>query len=211
MKMNRQFLEPRADTTALLQPADTLLDHRTLPIRLFVETHGRIPPRRLVVLVRDHRADALLLEPVADSLHTVGFVGGELARLFAAACFPRGDERRHHRLKACRFMHLAGSELERQRSSLAVSNQMEFGSKPASAAAQSVVLRLVRVPFETFLSAPAAARAARTLAPSTHQSSQSISPCWSSLICNASVMRAKMPLLRHLRKWSYTVCQGPKR
>jgi hypothetical protein len=43
----------------------------------------------------------------------------------------------------------------------------------APAAAQRVVCRLVRVSPETFLSAPAAAREARTIAPSTHHRSQS--------------------------------------
>src|SRR5438477_141670 len=76
---------------------------------------------------------------------------------------------------------------------------------------QRVVLGLVRVPPATFLAAPAAARAARTEAPSTHHRSQSIRPALSSLICNASRMAAKTPALRQLRKWSYTVCHGPKR
>lgn len=61
------------------------------------------------------------------------------------------------------------------------------------------------------VSVPAAARVARTRAPSTHQSSQSIRPFWSSLICNFWMIVAKTPALRHLEKWSYTVCHGPKR
>src|SRR5438477_10004352 len=211
MKMNGQFLEARADAAALLQPAHALLDHRALAIGLLVKLHRRIPPRRLGVLVRDHRADALLLDPVADAPRAIGFVSGQLAGLFAASLLPGGDERGHQRLEARRFVHLTGAELEGQRSSLAVRNQMEFGSKPASAAAQSVVGRFVGVSLETFLSAPAAARAARTLLPSTHHRSQSIRPCWSSLIWRDSMMRAKTPFLRQLRKWWYTVCQGPKR
>src|SRR5438132_9612660 len=211
MKVNGQLLEARADAAALLQPADTLLDHGTLAIGLLVKLHRRIPPRCLGVLVRNHRADALLLDPVADAPCAIGFVSGQLAGLFATSVLPRGDERGHQRLKARRFVHLPGTEIEGQRSSLAVRNQMEFGSKPASAAAQSVVGRLVGMTLETFLSAPAAARAARTLLPSTHHRSQSIRPRWSSLIWRASMMRAKMPLLRQLRKWWYAVCQGPKR
>src|SRR5207244_12131696 len=163
MKMNGQFLEARADAAALLQPADALLDHGTLAIGPLVKLHRRIPPRCLVVLVRDHQTDALLLEPVADAPCAIAFVPRQLPRLFAASVLSRGDERGHQRLKARRFVHLPGTELEGQRSSLAVRNQMEFGSKPASAAAQSVVGRLVGMTLETFLSAPAAARAARTL------------------------------------------------
>src|SRR6266480_4974642 len=123
MKMNRQFLEAGSDAAALLQPADALLDHRTLAIGPLVKLHRRIPPRCLVVLVRNHRADALLLDPVADAPCAVGFVGGQLARLFAASVLPRGDEGGHQRLKARRFMHLASAQFESQRSSLAVSNQ----------------------------------------------------------------------------------------
>jgi hypothetical protein len=45
----------------------------------FVEAHGRVPTCRLVVFVRDRGTDALLLEPLADALRAVGFVGGEFA------------------------------------------------------------------------------------------------------------------------------------
>src|SRR5882672_504599 len=211
MKVNGQLLEARADAAALLQPADALLDYGALAIGPLVKLHRRIPSRCLRVLVRDHRTDALLLDPVADAPCAIGFVSGQLARLFAAPVLPRGDEPGHQRLEARRFVHLAGVQFEGQRSSLAVSNQMELGSKPASAAAQSGVGRLIGVALETFLSAPAAARVARTLLPSTHHRSQSIRPCWSSLIWRTSMMRAKTPLLRQLRKWWYAVCQGPKR
>ena len=43
MKVNGQLLEPRADASALFEPADALLDHRTLAIRLFVERHRGDP------------------------------------------------------------------------------------------------------------------------------------------------------------------------
>src|SRR5258708_821433 len=211
MKMNGQFLETRSDAAALFQPADALLDDGALAIGPLIELHRRIPAGRLVVLVRNHRTDALLFEPVADALHAIAFVAHQLAGLFTASVLPRGDERGHQRLKARRFVHLASAELEARGSSLAVSNKREFGPNPASAAAQSVVGRFVGMALKTFLSAPAAARAARTLLPSTHHRSQSIRPCWSSLICSVSMMRAKTPFLRQLRKWWYTVCQGPKR
>ena len=58
-------------------------------------------------------------------------------------------------------MHLSGGYVYGERSSRAVSHQVELRSKPASAAAQSVVGRFVRVPLKTFLSAPAAARLER--------------------------------------------------
>src|SRR5207245_2744911 len=140
--MNSQFLEARADAAALLQPADALLDHGTLAIGPLVKLHRRIPPRCLVVLARDHRTDALLLEPVADAPRAIAFVPRQLPRLFAASLLSRGDDRGHQRVKARRFVHL---------------------------------------------------------------------PRWSSLICSVSMMRAQMPFLRHVLKWWYAVCQGPKR
>src|SRR5438876_7946031 len=117
MKMNRQFLEARSDAATLLQPADTLLDHGTLAIGLLVKLHRRIPPRCLGVLVRNHRADALLLDPVADAPCAIGFVSGQLAGLFATSVLPRGDERGHQRLEARRCVRVTGPELEGQRSS----------------------------------------------------------------------------------------------
>ena len=58
------------------------------------------------------------------------------------------------RLKLRRLTYLPGGDLHRQRSALAVSNQVELGFKPASAAAQSViggfVCEFVLVPGETF-------------------------------------------------------------
>src|SRR5436190_1219036 len=217
MKVDCQLLEASADATELLEPADALLDHRAAAISLAVELHFRVPPRQLVVLVRDHRLDLLPPDPVAQAHDAVAFVADELFRfvpafsLFSSASDQTRDRLADDRLGAGALVHLPGGDFGRERIARAVSNQVELRSKPASAAAQRVVRRLVRVPGKTFLSAPAAARAARTIAPSTHHSSQSIRPRSSSLICKASMTLAKTPLLRQLRKWSYTVCQGPKR
>jgi hypothetical protein len=106
---------------------------------------------------------------------------------------------------------LPGGDFDGKGSARTVSDHVEFAAKPASRATQCVVGGLVGVPLETFLSAPAAARAARTDEPSTHHSSQSMYPWLSSFTCNVSMIAAKTPLLRQRRKWSYTVCQGPKR
>jgi hypothetical protein len=68
-------------------------------------------------------------------------------------------------------MHLSGGYFDGKRSAVAVSNQVEFRSKPASAdfgelsraAAQRVVGRFIRVALDAFLSATGAARAAHKL------------------------------------------------
>ena len=85
---------------------------------------------------------------------------------------------------------------------------MDFGPKPASRAAQSVVLGFFFAPFSP---APAAAMCARTVLPSTHHKSQSIRPCSSRRIRSRSSIRSKSPPFRHRLKRSYTVFQGPYR
>src|ERR1051325_5860030 len=151
MEVDGQFFEARADAAVLLQPADTLLDHRAAAIGFAVKGDARIPPRQFVVLVRDHRLDLLPLNPVAHAGDAIPLVTGELFRLvpaFSPSPPPSdeaGDGLADHRFGASAFVHLAGAHLDRERSARAVSNQMELRSKPASAAAQRVVRRLARV------------------------------------------------------------------
>ena len=97
-------------------------------------------------------------------------------------------------------MRLPGGHFNRKRSALAVSDQVELRSQPASAVAQRVIRRFVGIAVETFFSAPAAARDARTLAPSTHHNSQSIRPRLSNVTCKASNRAAKTPVHRHSLK-----------
>src|SRR5215203_515594 len=218
MKVHCQFLEARADPPELLQPSDALLGDAAAPVRHAVEPCRGVVAGVLVVLVRDHRLDLLIGQPVAHAPHAVALVAGELPGLATTPAppsppSPPSDQRRD-RSPDDRLVDLPGADFDGQGSARTVSDHVELRSKPAAAAAQCVVGGLVAVSLETFLSAPAAARAARaarTDEPSTHHSSQSMYPSSSSLTCNASMMEAKTPLLRHLRKWSYTVCQGPKR
>jgi hypothetical protein len=217
MEVYRQLLEPRADAAELLQPADALLGDATAPVRDAVEPHRRVVAGVLVVLVRDDRLDLLPRQPVAHAPDAVAFVAGELPGLAATASSPASasDQERDRlpddRFGPRRFVDLSSGDFDGEGSALTVSDHVELRSKPAAAAAQRVVGGLVLVPLETFLSAPAAARAARTDEPSTHHNSQSMYPSVSSFTCSVSTTAAKTPLLRQLRKWSYTVCQGPKR
>src|SRR5438477_4759493 len=217
MKVHRQFLEARADAAELLEPADTLLGDTAAAVRLAVKLHVRVVPGLLVVFVRDHRLDLLFHQPITDPRHAVTFVSGKLLGLVPALSLPASasdqacDRLPDHRLGHRRFVHLSGSHFNGKRSSRTVSDHMELRSKPASRAAQCVVRRLVGVARETFLSAPAAARLARTLAPSTHHSSQSIRPFASSLTCKASTIAANTPARRQLEKYRCTVLQEPKR
>jgi hypothetical protein len=217
MEVHGQFLESRTDAPQLLEPTDALLSHAASAIGPLIKPDRRIVPGVLVLLVWDHRLDLLLGQPVADPLYAIPFVSGQLPGFMSASAGlpPSSDQQRDRlpddRLGPRRLVDLARGDFDGKGSALTVSDHVEFRSKSAFAAAQCVVGGFVGVPLETFLSAPAAARAARTDEPSTHHSSQSMYPLLSSFTCKASMMTAKTPLLRQLRKWSYTVCQGPKR
>jgi hypothetical protein len=216
MKVNRQFLESRADPAKLFQPADAMFGHAAASIGDAVEPHRRIVPGVFIALMRDHRLDFLAGQPIPNPLHAVALVAGQFPGLmptpaFLASPTDQGRDRLpDDRLGAGRFVNLPGGDFDGKRSAVTVSDNMELRSKPALAAAQCVVGGFIGVAPATFLSAPAAARAARTDEPSTHHNSQLMYPSSSSFTCNDSMMAAKTPLLRHLRKWSYTVCQGPK-
>jgi len=187
-------------------------DYPALSISPSVELDSTVVPRPFVALVWYDRLDPTRSKPVPHTRNTVPFVGGQFLRATARTPQALGNgDAVHHRLNLRRFVDLPSRHFDRQRGSVAVSNQVEFRSKPASAAAQSVVGWFVRMPVETFFPAPPAARAARTLAPSMHQRSQSIKPSRSSVICRASMISAKTPSRRHFAKWWYIVCQGPNR
>ena len=217
MIVDRQLFETGADAAKLLEPADALFDDCAASVCVAIKSDARVVPRPFIVLVRNDRLNPAATQPGAHPLDAVSLVAGEfpgpvsspalLAPPSNAACYGLPDDR----LGPRRFVDLTRRNLDGERSSRAVSNHMEFRSKPASAAAQRVVRRFVGMAVETFLSAPAAARAARTLAPSTHQSSQSMKPRSSSLICSASMMAAKTPAFRHREQYRWTVLQEPNR
>ena len=68
-------------------------------------------------------------------------------------------------------MALSGTRVDSERQSPPVRDEMDLGAESPAGATQRVVLRLVQPPLWP---APAAALAARTELPSTHQSSQSM-------------------------------------
>src|SRR5215207_10005786 len=96
MEVNRQLLEARADPPELLQPADALLGHAAAPVRHAVEPPRRVVAGVLVVLVRDHRLDLPIGQPVAHAPHAVALVAGELPGLATtpAPPSPPSDQRR---------------------------------------------------------------------------------------------------------------------
>lgn len=217
MEIDRQFFIPRSDAAEVFQPAYALFDHASAAVSFAIKFHRRIPACLFIVLVRDDRLNALSVEPVTQPLDAVSLVAGKLLRLVSTPAFltspsdQTGYRLPDYRLGERRFMHLSARHLDGKRSALTVSDQVEFRSKPTSAAAQRVVRRFVGVTLDTFLQAPAAARVARTLAPSTHQSSQSIRPHASNLTCNISTTAPNTPSRRHRQKYRCTVLQEPNR
>src|SRR6185503_6431121 len=130
----------------------------------------------LVALARNHRQYLVLTQPSPHSFATVSFVSGQ----FLGSSAPADANRIHHRLDVLALMALTSRDFSREGHARAVNNQVELASPPASAAAQRVIRRLLRV----FVSpAPAADLLARTFVPSMHHRSQSIRPSASSLIC----------------------------
>ena len=84
-----------------------------------------------------------------------------------------------------------------------VAQQVDFAGQTATAAAESVVGRLVRI---VFFPPPAAHLAARTTVPSMHHSVSSIST-WPR---SRSRMACNVPLWFHVSNKSHTVAHGPK-
>ena len=71
MKVYRQLLESCADAAELFQPADTLFGDAAAAVGPAIEPYARVMSCRLIFLVRYHRRDLLLTEPIPQALHAV--------------------------------------------------------------------------------------------------------------------------------------------
>ena len=192
-EVHGQPLESCAQATAFLEPADALLDGAALTIELLVEA---VPPvvGVLVAAPRNDDADRMAVKPGADARVAVALVARQ-------ALWPRpwrteGLADAHpvqdfFELRA--LVDLPGRDVDREGESVTVSNRVEFAAESTARAAQCVVFGFFGAPF---LPAPAAAREARTVEPSTHQRSQSMWPSASSRICKDSRIRSKILVRR---------------
>ncbi len=151
MEVNGQFLEARSNAARFFHPSDALFDYGALPISGSIKLDSSVVARPFIALVRNDRLDPTGSEPIPNAANAVSFVGGQPVRTgsWAAQALRNGDAV-HHRLDLRRFMNLPGRNFDTQRSSEAVSNQVELRPKPASAAAQSVVRRFVGMPAKLF-------------------------------------------------------------
>lgn len=186
-ELHRHLLESSADASAFLQPADGLSDDAPSSSGPLVEHRAAIVTQQLLVVTRDKRCNAVSAQPVTDTMITIALVTREHRRpLVWRSEGLRNRDLVHHGLDAGRDVHLSVGDFNFQRQASTVSNQVKLAAESASRQAQSMVLRLTRVPMAAFFPAPAAARADRTDEPPMHQRSLSISPSASSRMWRAS-------------------------
>jgi hypothetical protein len=77
-EVHGQFLESRAQTTALLEPPHALFDHAAPSVELAVETLPSVL-RVLVLPPRDDRLDRVITQPLADRGEAVALVASDSA------------------------------------------------------------------------------------------------------------------------------------
>jgi hypothetical protein len=73
-EVDGEFLKPRTDPTAFLQPANRLFDDAATLVALLVEDGSAIMPKLLVFPARDQRLDAALPKPAPHAVVAVAFV-----------------------------------------------------------------------------------------------------------------------------------------
>jgi len=187
-EVHRQLLEARAQAAALLEPADALLDGATPTIELGVEAVPAVVGV-LVATSRDDDADRMAVKPGADAWVAVALVARHAVRTRPRRSEGLEDANPIHDLfELGALVDLPGRDVDREGESVTVSHQVELAAESAARATQCVVAGLFGAPF---FPAPAAAREARTVEPSTHQRSQSMWPSASSRICKAARIPSK--------------------
>src|SRR5437899_993773 len=146
-EVHGQLLEARAQSSALLEPAHALFNGAASPIERLVEA----VPAVLGVLVaatRNDHANRMAMEPRADAGVAVALVARQT----------RGSRSRWpHRLPDANPIHdffelralvdLSGRDVDRERESVTVSNQVELAAESAARANQCVVSGPLGAPF----------------------------------------------------------------
>ena len=192
-EVHGQLLESCAQATALLEPADALLDCAPAPVEPAVEPVPAVV-RVLVFPSWDHGFDGVSSQPVPDR--------GEAVALVTRDCLGAGastdSDAVHDFFELRALVDLTRRDVDREGKAVAVSDQVELAPESAARATQRVVEGFLGAPF---FPAPAAEREARTIVPSTHQRSQSIAPSASSRTCSASRIRSYTPRRRQELKW----------
>src|SRR5262245_36226398 len=128
--MSCELLVASCHAAKPLQAVDATLHNVSAAIALLVESFGGI---MFVGLVRNHRNDPMILEPVPNPVCRVAFVPSDLGRLLGPGCrlFQQGN-------KLLRLVLLTWTDGHRQRRPLRVTNQMKLGAEASLAASGSI-------------------------------------------------------------------------
>lgn len=130
-EVDSQFLESCRDSPAFFEPTDAAFHDASTTVVILVKRHAVVAD--LVFLARDHHPDLVLPQPVADPLATVALVTGERTGPCTGAPHRLWNSNRvHHRLEPLRFVALTGTDLDRERQSRTVSNQVELAPESAA-------------------------------------------------------------------------------
>src|ERR1041385_7133424 len=129
-EVHGQFLETCAQATALLEPADALLDHAPTAVKLAVEPVPAVV-RVLVFPAWNHRFDGVSSQPVTDPCEAVALVTCERP----GACASADPDAVHDFLELRALVDLARGDVDREGKAVAVSDQVDFAPESAARAA----------------------------------------------------------------------------
>ena len=129
--MHCEFLKARGERAALLQPAQTALDHIAIAVAHAIIAHrSPAPPFATTTSRRDDRPDAVHPQPVPDALRLVGSVSADPAR--ASPWSPSRSlrlNRLEQRFELGRFVGRTWQQQCAERQSVAINQQVQFGAK----------------------------------------------------------------------------------
>lgn len=172
-KVNSRLLVSREDTSAFLQPSDKPFDNVSLTVLFFIEV-DQASTSIFVFFRGNDRDDSHFDQHLVDPPSAITFVTGDSDRprnhlaIAASYLFICAVEKVNERTI---FVALSRRYFKVKRESVSIAGEMDFRGKTAARSPKSMILGFFRV---TFFPPPAAHRAARTIVPSTHQSSLSI-------------------------------------
>jgi hypothetical protein len=129
--MHRQFLKARGERAALLQPAQTALDHIAITVaHTIIADRPPAPPFATTTSRRDYRPDAMHPQPMPDTLRVVGPVSANPAR--ASSWAPARSlnlNRLDQRFELGRLVGRAWEQQGAERQPVAIDQQVQFGAK----------------------------------------------------------------------------------
>lgn len=166
----RGLFEAREYAAILFQPTDEAFDDVTLAVGVAVPLDAA-GFAILVALAGDHWLDAGIEEVLVDPLGAITFVASQRQRCNDRLAVAAGEiDAFQERFQSGRFVSLSWRQMEVEGVSVRVAEEVDLRRKAAPAAAESVILGFLGIPF---FPPPAAQRAALTMVPSMHHRSES--------------------------------------